>query len=203
MIGNVDDLINYTTSKDSYTLYIPLLFWFCRDISMALPIVALEFSDVKINIKFANLDEIIKLSPTHYIDIENDVVHFKFGDFLYQNVNNSIYYLQFVYFDNKNNNTHRLYYNKLSSGILNGYTVQLNKNTYKIKSLNNKYSVDIIQNGSEIIHVNKQTNFNWVNNLCINNANLLIDYIYLDTKERFNFIHNKIYRDMFNLTRFN
>lgn len=191
MIGNVDELISYTTNKNSYTLYIPLLFWFCRDVSMALPIVALEFSDVKINIKFSNLDEIIKLSPTHYIDIENDIVHFKTGDYLYQNVNNNIYYLQFVYFDNKSNNIHRLYYNKLSSGILSGYTTQLNKNNYKIKSLDNKYSVDIIQNGIEIIHINKQTNFNWVNNLCINSANLLIDYIYLDIDERSKYILNQ------------
>jgi hypothetical protein len=34
------------------TLYIPLEFWFCRNIGLALPLIALQYHEVKININF-------------------------------------------------------------------------------------------------------------------------------------------------------
>lgn len=39
------------------TLYIPLLFWFCKNPGLALPLLALQFHDVKINIDFRPLGE--------------------------------------------------------------------------------------------------------------------------------------------------
>ena len=36
------------------TLYIPLEFWFCRNIGLALPLIALQYHEVKININFEN-----------------------------------------------------------------------------------------------------------------------------------------------------
>ena len=39
------------------TLYIPLLFWFCTNPGLALPLIALQFHDVKINIDFRPLSE--------------------------------------------------------------------------------------------------------------------------------------------------
>ena len=38
------------------TLYIPLLFWFCRNPGLALPLIALQYHEVKINIQLRNLD---------------------------------------------------------------------------------------------------------------------------------------------------
>jgi hypothetical protein len=35
------------------TLYVPLEFWFCRNIGLALPLIALQYHEVKININFA------------------------------------------------------------------------------------------------------------------------------------------------------
>jgi hypothetical protein len=35
-------------------LYIPLEFWFCRNVGLALPLIALQYHEVKINITFAN-----------------------------------------------------------------------------------------------------------------------------------------------------
>ena len=40
-----------TTVADQ-TLYIPLEFWFCRNIGLALPLIALQYHEVKININF-------------------------------------------------------------------------------------------------------------------------------------------------------
>ena len=61
MIGNIDSLITFSNSKDTYTLYVPLQFWFCKDLSQSLPIISLEHSEVKINIEFEVRDKLVYL----------------------------------------------------------------------------------------------------------------------------------------------
>jgi len=39
------------------TLYIPLLFWFCRNPGLALPLIALQYHEVKINLDLRPIDE--------------------------------------------------------------------------------------------------------------------------------------------------
>jgi len=39
------------------TLYIPLEFWFCRNIGLALPLIALQYHEVKININFETAEK--------------------------------------------------------------------------------------------------------------------------------------------------
>jgi len=41
-----------TASMPAVTLYIPLEFWFCRNPGLALPLIALQYHEVKINIEF-------------------------------------------------------------------------------------------------------------------------------------------------------
>ena len=77
MIGNTKDNYSFTNGKKSYNLYIPLKFWFCRHKGLALPLVALHYSDVKIHVEFNNLKDILLLSPTNYIEIDENIVHFK------------------------------------------------------------------------------------------------------------------------------
>ena len=38
--------------KDLNTLYVPLEFWFCRNVGLALPLIALQYHEVKINVQF-------------------------------------------------------------------------------------------------------------------------------------------------------
>ena len=68
MVGNVPRLTqqiegggqevpsDYPCDRNScipdYTLYIPLQFWFCRNPGLALPLIALQYHEVKINIEF-------------------------------------------------------------------------------------------------------------------------------------------------------
>ena len=42
-----------------YTMYIPLQFWFCRNPGLALPLIALQYHEVKINIEFNELRNMI------------------------------------------------------------------------------------------------------------------------------------------------
>lgn len=39
---------------DARTLYVPLQFWFCRNPGLALPLIALQYHEVKINVEFAS-----------------------------------------------------------------------------------------------------------------------------------------------------
>ena len=58
MVGNTSVLTDATvtpTSTPETTLYIPLQFWFCRNPGLALPLIALQYHEVKFNITFAAL----------------------------------------------------------------------------------------------------------------------------------------------------
>ena len=55
MVGNVPKLTQFTGAAgtvNSVELYIPLQFWFNRNPGLALPLIALQYHEVKINIKF-------------------------------------------------------------------------------------------------------------------------------------------------------
>lgn len=60
MIGNIDSLIKYDNStKNSYTLYIPLQFWFNKYVSGALPLVFLRYSEVRLQIELNDIRKLI------------------------------------------------------------------------------------------------------------------------------------------------
>jgi len=46
-----------------YTLYVPLEFWFCRHSGLALPLIALQYHEVKVNIQFATLNNLCNIKP--------------------------------------------------------------------------------------------------------------------------------------------
>ena len=71
MIGNVAKLTKPTSNTSSGTssieefdLYIPLQFWFCRNPGLALPLIALQYHEVKINIEFENLNKCLAVYST-------------------------------------------------------------------------------------------------------------------------------------------
>jgi hypothetical protein len=63
MIGNIKELYDFTNGKKSYRLYIPLQFWFCKNYKLALPIMALNNSDIKINVEFNDINDCLILGP--------------------------------------------------------------------------------------------------------------------------------------------
>ena len=44
---------------DEVEVYVPLEFWFCRNVGLALPLIALQYHEVKINIEYANASELV------------------------------------------------------------------------------------------------------------------------------------------------
>ncbi len=60
MIGDIPELTNITLlEKPAYTLYIPLQFWFNRNNGLALPLIALQYHDVRITIIFRSFNNCI------------------------------------------------------------------------------------------------------------------------------------------------
>ena len=47
------------TTSSTTTLYVPLEFWFCRNVGLALPLIALQYHEVKVKIEFEQLSNCI------------------------------------------------------------------------------------------------------------------------------------------------
>lgn len=58
MIGNTTELTTEAASIPSRTLYIPFQFWFNKNIGLALPIIALQYHEVKVNLEFRPFSEL-------------------------------------------------------------------------------------------------------------------------------------------------
>lgn len=61
----------FSTSSDylkGREIYIPLQFWFCRNEGLALPLVALQYHEVKMNIEFRPVHELVLLNAGDQID---------------------------------------------------------------------------------------------------------------------------------------
>lgn len=58
LIGNRYDLTTFDRNdKYYYTLFIPLQFWFCKFNGLALPLIAMQYSDVSIKLKLRKIQE--------------------------------------------------------------------------------------------------------------------------------------------------
>jgi hypothetical protein len=58
MVGMSGNSVNTSSGGQlsGKTLYIPLEFWFCRNVGLALPLIALQYHEVKLNIQFETGD---------------------------------------------------------------------------------------------------------------------------------------------------
>lgn len=57
LIGNTDALTTALVNIPAATLYVPLQFWFCRNPGLALPLIALQYHEVKFNVSFRAASE--------------------------------------------------------------------------------------------------------------------------------------------------
>ena len=63
MVGNTPALTSVTKATNgtaivpAKTLYVPLQFWFCRNPGLALPLIALQYHEIKINLEFRDLKD--------------------------------------------------------------------------------------------------------------------------------------------------
>ena len=73
MNGNVSELTSFDKNiKPSYLLEIPLNFWFNRHNGLAFPLVALQYQELNINVKFRKISECSYYENDSIIDINNN-----------------------------------------------------------------------------------------------------------------------------------
>jgi len=58
MIGKSDSPINLS-NNEALDLYVPLYFWFCRNIGVSLPLIAIQSQEVRFNVTFRQYEELI------------------------------------------------------------------------------------------------------------------------------------------------
>ena len=59
MVGDVSELTTVGSATPVYTLYVPLQFWFNRNTGLALPLIALQYHEVRFNIEFNSLADCV------------------------------------------------------------------------------------------------------------------------------------------------
>jgi hypothetical protein len=77
MIGDVDAVksIGAPSTTPEYTMYIPLQFWFNRNNGLALPLIALQYHDVRVTIKMRESTELVNYTGTTVpAAVTNDLV---------------------------------------------------------------------------------------------------------------------------------
>tara|TARA_B100000787_G_scaffold168677_1_gene157910 strand:+ start:860 stop:2242 length:1383 start_codon:yes stop_codon:yes gene_type:complete len=66
MIGaNKENQCTKLEGSKTYELYVPLEFWFCRNVGLALPLIALQYHEVKINIEYETSDKLVDTNLTN------------------------------------------------------------------------------------------------------------------------------------------
>lgn len=201
LIGDVPELNSFTDTKEEYTLYIPLQFWFCKSTGNALPLVSLQYCDVKINIEFEEAQNCYFLSPTHYIKCRDDIVNFIPYEYIEQNIDGKIISGIFISYDI---NYKRLYYYKITDDKLTSIPVTPNFiNTSTTDDINNllisqrglKYSIVGKTSGystfAELGNFTINYSTSKLRNVNISKCYLLVDYYFLDDEERLKFSQTK------------
>lgn len=198
MIGNVPELTSFTNGKKEYKLFIPLQFWFCKYSNSALPLINLKYNDVKIHVEFNSFDKCHIISPSHYIETEQDLVNYLYNEYIEQIVDGNKAHGRFIHHDFI---TKRMYYlrqsrNKFQSiqdsvQILNDQTIDkiinLSKNSkYLIKGLTSNFETFARINSVEKAYSTTQLKY-----IDIKDCFILANYIFLDEDERIRFLQKQ------------
>lgn len=189
MIGDVNVLKEYTNGKRQYKLFIPLQFWFNRNTGTALPMVSLQYSEVKINLEIQNVEKCILINPRHYIQLHDDIAHYTPFEYIEQTVNGITAIGQVIDFDST---TQRLYYTRISRNKFLGSVEELSTNIaeanqpYLIKGLTSKY-----EGMPEVRVVEHNHRFIPLRNINLKECFLLAEYVFLDEEERVRFAQSK------------
>jgi hypothetical protein len=88
LIGDIPELTTFDTNlKPNYLVKIPLQFWFCKFLGLALPLISLNFYDVIINVKLQDIDKCCYTDDLG-VDLINTV-----------SLNNAYLEIEYIYLD--------------------------------------------------------------------------------------------------------
>lgn len=189
MIGNTDYLTNFSNGKNKMKIYVPLQFWFNKVTGLALPIINLQYSEVKINLEIQDADKVYRIAPSNYIQMADDIVQFTPFEYIDQTVNNVQAAGIFTNYDVINK---RLYYYKLTRNKFLGTPnsglqfEDAENQEYLIKGHESKFEGMPFTGATERTH-----RFNSFRSFSLRDTFLLTEYIYLDEEERVKFSQDK------------
>lgn len=186
MIGNIKELTEFSNGKQGYGLYIPLEFWFCKDSGLALPLISLQYSEVKIHLELNNAEDTYIIGPTHNIQISNDIVGLEKGEYIEQIVNGQTVGAIYMDYDIL---TKTMYYIKVEDNEKafsneQNYVDVLTGNLVSTPIIGSKTNFEIYP---DLTLGKEQKINNTIRDLTITSSWLVVNYIYLDTKERMRF----------------
>lgn len=73
LVGKFNTDITLQENHQAQKLYIPLKFWFCKNPGLSIPLIALQYNEIKINVEFRNWNEIIKSNINNFT-ISNPII---------------------------------------------------------------------------------------------------------------------------------
>ena len=196
-IGDVKELYNFTNGKSSYRIYVPLEFWFCQKIGSSLPLIALQYNEVKIHIELESLDNVRLIGPTHTIDMDTAVVQYIPDEIIKQEIIGGQVatgiYLDYDVVSGK------MYYIKLTDTEFKGFdssTIQFNNSSSNMQTLANSYAITGTTSNFQANPLNNAVETKYkasisrlVQKMVIPSCFLIADYIYLGPEERARFLY--------------
>lgn len=179
MIGNIEELTDFSNGKNAYTLRIPLNFFFCIDSGLSLPLIAMQYSTVKIHVEFNDFNKCCVIGPTHSLVINESMVIFEKYELIRQVINNVECFGIYMNYDIL---TKSIQYIPVNASIP----------FQAPDTLNPAFDYSIIGTSSIGVATPKinsiQTKLNIPSvSVSLQGANLLVNYVYLDKEERLKF----------------
>ena len=96
MIGHTPDLYTFNTSaKGNRKILIPLIFWFNKDTGLGLPLVALQYSTIVINVKIKDIGSIICFE--NYEQMFNELLIITIDNITGFNLNTNLIYKKYTF----------------------------------------------------------------------------------------------------------
>ena len=172
-------------NPNAQTLYIPLQFWFCRNIGLSLPLIALQYHDVELELNFRPLNQMTTFGGNKYYNAVSDGTKTLKLYNLYdgaQPLQDSDIQGRIIVFPNGTE-----YYISPNASIT-GEDGSLG-DPYTIEMVRNIPNIDIYHNVTIYIKPNGVLDTSY--NTDIDEVRLYIDYIYLDTIEQREFANAK------------
>lgn len=214
-IGNTPDLTTYQYLNNNFkskTLYIPLFFWFCNNSGSSLPLLCLEYNNVRFNVQLNAFENCGIFSPSNYIYLSSYYGNGILGEPIVQFSNQGVAWGEFDSVDvgdydnvTMDIKTYILYYRKISdnqfistSNFISDLASIFNNNGFYSYVIFGLYSGSIYipvrsnESDPQSIYIQKTYIFNVPSNLLFKNTYLLCNYIYLDRDERKKFYQKKL-----------
>lgn len=211
LIGNIRELTEFNSNiKPSYTLYIPINFWFAKYTNSILPIIHLKNNDVTIIIKLNELynccyfERINNFNLEEYIKIQENItllVNYIFLDQeekeKFENISEEylIHQMQKQIFEitSINMNLNLTFFNSVIQLF---WVIRNNDNIYRL--LNFEYScnfyadiIELKQDNNNLLIITD--NFNLINNLDVNDNIEIINSVYYSGRYKIlKIVDNKI-----------